>query len=51
MEFQDSLIITYPYGTLIKESLKKIIVKSINIKSITNHKLLLIENKLGLGII
>lgn len=51
MEFQNALIITYPYGTLIKKTLKKIIVKSKNIKSITDNKLLLIENKLGLGII
>ena len=45
------LIIVKPYGTLIKNKKKNLIVKSKNIKSIINVNLLLIENKIGLGII
>jgi uncharacterized protein YecE (DUF72 family) len=51
LNYYRGLIIVEPYGTYIKKKLKTIIVKSKHINSITNEKLLLIENKEGLGII
>lgn len=45
------LIITYPYGTYIKNKKKNIIVKSKKFNTISNCKMLLIEDKVGLGII
>lgn len=45
------LIIVGPHGTYIRTRVKTLIVKSRKLNSIINQKLLLIENKLGLGII
>ena len=45
------LIITFPYATYIKDTNKSIIIKSRNFKTISNKKMLLIEDKIGLGII
>lgn len=50
-KFHRGLIIVKPYGTYIKNRTKTLIVKTKNIKPITNTNLLLIEEKLGLGII
>lgn len=51
LDIHRGLIIVYPYGTLIKKKTKTLIVKTKNIASIIDSPLLLIENKLGLGII
>ena len=51
MNIYRGLILTYPYGTLIKNHAKKIIVKSKKMALISNKLCLLIENKQGLGII
>lgn len=51
LSYYRGLIIVYPYGTLIKKRSKKLIVKSKYVSSIINKKLLLIEDKLGLGFI
>jgi hypothetical protein len=54
MEFLNirrGLIIVKSYGTYIMKGVKKMIIKSKNIKSLPGSNLLLIENKLGLGII
>lgn len=45
------LIITYPYGTYIRSHTKTLIVKSKRLPKLSLKPLLLIENKLGLGII
>ncbi|AYV84981.1 MAG: hypothetical protein Satyrvirus1_67 [Satyrvirus sp.] len=50
-DFYRGLIIVEPYGTYIKNKSKTLIIKSKKIKSIVNEYLLLIENKVGLGII
>ena len=49
--FHRGLIIVKPYGTYIRNRKKTLIVKTKNIKSIVNVNLLLIEEKIGLGII
>jgi hypothetical protein len=49
--FTKGLIITYPYASYINNDQKKIIVNSKHFKTISNQKMLLIENKIGLGII
>lgn len=49
--YHRGLIIVEPYGTLIRNKKKTLIVKSRYINPIINEKLLLIENKTGLGII
>lgn len=46
----DGLILVQPHGTLIKNNIKSIIVKSKKF-NISNKKMLLVENKVGLGII
>lgn len=51
MDFYRGLIIVEPYGTYIRNRTKTIIVKSKKIKTIVGKDLLLIQNKLGLGII
>jgi len=51
LHFYRGIILTEPYGSFIKTGTKKIIVKSKKFASIVNHDLLLIENKIGLGII
>jgi uncharacterized protein YecE (DUF72 family) len=51
MNFYRGLIIVEPYGSYIKKRTKKIIVKSKYIGSLIEKDLLLIENKIGLGII
>lgn len=51
VNYNRGLIIVYPYGTYIRKREKNIIVKTRLIKSIIDQNLLLIENKLGLGII
>lgn len=51
LDIYRGLIIVKPYGTYIKKKIKKMIVKSRNVKQLVNNNLLLIENKLGLGII
>lgn len=51
LNFYRGLILVEPYGTYIKKHSKTIIVKSKNIKSIVDEDLLLIENKIGIGII
>lgn len=45
------LIIVRPHGTYIASGKKTIIIKSIKLKKIINKPLLLIENKIALGII
>ena len=50
-DFYRGLIIVAPYGTHIRKRKKDIIVKSKKVKPISNENLLLIENKVGLGII
>lgn len=49
--FYRGLIIVGPHGTFIRNRIKNMIVKSKNISSIVGQDLLLIENKLGLGVI
>lgn len=49
--FYRGLIIVEPYGTYIKNRTKNMIVKSRKISTIVGTDLLLIENKLGLGVI
>lgn len=51
INFYRGIILTYPYGTYIRNRSKTLIIKSKNISSITLKPLLLIENKIGLGII
>lgn len=51
LDFYRGLIIIYPYGTFIQNKTKKIIVKSKYITSIIQQKLLLIEDKIALGLI
>ncbi|AUL78748.3 hypothetical protein QJ857_gp0004 [Tupanvirus soda lake] len=51
LNFYRGLIIVEPYGTYIRKREKNIIVKSKIIKSIIEENLLLIENKIGFGII
>ncbi len=51
LNFYRGLIIVDPYGTNIRNRTKKIIVKTKIFNSIIEQNLLLIENKLGLGII
>jgi uncharacterized protein YecE (DUF72 family) len=51
INYYRGLIITAPYGTYIRDNGKTLIVKSKKIPSITKKPLLLIENKMGLGII
>jgi len=51
LNFYRGLIITKPYGHYIRSGRKTIIVKSKYLPSIVGRKLLLIENKMGLGII
>lgn len=51
LDFFRGLILVEPYGKYISNSTKNIIIKSKKIETITKKKLLLIENKLGLGII
>lgn len=50
-KFYRGLIIVYPYGTLIRKREKTLIVKTKIIKQIIGQELLLIENKIGLGLI
>lgn len=45
------LIITHPYGTLIINQTKSLVIKSKKFTTISNQPLLLIENKKGLGLI
>lgn len=45
------LILVEPHGTLIRHRTKKLIIKSKKLNSIVDKPLLLIENKIGLGII
>ncbi len=49
--FNKGLIIVNPHGTYIKNHKKTLIIKSKKISSITNQPLLLIEDKLGLGLL
>ena len=51
ISYYRGLIIVKPYGTFIKKKEKTIIVKSKLVSTIINHDLLLIEDKIGLGII
>lgn len=51
INFYRGIILTYPYGTYILNRSKILIIKSKNIPSISLKPLLLIENKMGLGII
>lgn len=51
LEIYRGLIITFPYGSLIRKGLKTVIVKSKKFSGLVGKRLLLIENKLGLGII
>lgn len=51
MNFSRGLIIVEPYGSYIRDRTKSVIVKSKKISSIVDQNLLLIENKIGLGII
>lgn len=51
MNFYRGLIIVNPYGTYIKNHSKTIVVKSKKINTIIHKKLLLIQDKIGLGII
>ncbi len=49
--FSSGLIIVYPHGTYIKNHKKTLIIKSKKISTIVNKDLLLIEDKLGLGLL
>ena len=51
MYYYRGLILVEPHGTYIVHHQKNLIIKSKRISSIINQPLLLIENKLGLGII
>lgn len=51
MFYHRGLIIVYPHGTYIKEGSKKLIIKSIKLKNIAGKPLLLIEQKVALGIL
>lgn len=51
LKFYRGLILVSPHGTLITQHKKHLIIKSKRIDSIANKPLLLIENKLGLGLI
>jgi uncharacterized protein YecE (DUF72 family) len=51
MDYNRGLIIVEPYGDYIVDYSKTIIVKSKNFSTITNNKMLLIQNKLGIAII
>lgn len=51
LKFHRGLIIVYPYGTYIKQGQKKVIVKTKVFTQIIGKDLLLIEDKLGLGLI
>ncbi len=51
MLYYRGLILVHPHGTYIKEGKKKTIIKSVNLSDISHKPLLLIENKIGLGII
>ena len=51
LSYSRGLVIVYPYGTFIRKREKTMIVKTKKVSSIIEKKLLLIEDKLGLGII
>ena len=51
LDIRRGLILVEPYGNHIKKHKKNIIIKSKIVKTIVNVNLLLIENKLGLGVI
>lgn len=51
LKFYRGIIIVKPYGTYIRNKIKKLIIKSKKIESIVNKNLLLIENKIALGLI
>ena len=51
MSYYRGLIIVSPHGDYIKNNSKTEIVKSLNLKNISGKPLLLIQNKVALGII
>lgn len=51
LEYERGLIIVYPYGSFIRRREKNMIVKTKRVESIIEKPLLLIEDKLGLGLI
>ena len=51
LDFYRGLIIVKPYGSYIRDGSKSLVVKSRLLPSIVEEELLLIENKLGLGLV